>query len=317
MQATHGIIEIRTSSGTTICAPLATDTVLGRSPDYTTYCINASQIPSLWIQIRWFGNLRKPCWGWRKVTDNEYTVGPQRRGALENGWRLFSINQTIIHSSYPSQSKESRKPAPNKPAPEPTRIVVSITLIDDSPPSTLIYNLSAKQFLSDEQSASLIAKWPVDQNRAMIDGCIYLHPSHQIAQTEFRSSLSLESPSFYLEISRAEDGGCTMQIGDTDLNIHPPCKNSIRLLSLVPYIEERMAQGEEGFLSIEDAYIRWRELGGIGEPPRIAQDHADVRKILNQLGVVDAEKLFERSSENSKKARISIDPKQMKVEGFD
>jgi hypothetical protein len=271
-------IEIHGSGGSDR-RPLATSTLLGRHMS-CTWRVPVPQVPLFWLELRWAGG-----WAWRALAAAEETRGAGR--ALPGGWRRLAAGGRVVGPGG-----------------------AAVVLVEGGPPEPFAVDLERGDIASDDALDELVedradGPWPVDAEaqpwrlRPLEDGEVFraggrllrYHGGGATAATR-RSAASLASPRCALYLAAA-DRRWTLTVvnGDAEVQL-----SSEAVRALVPYAEARrddLPRG--GWLDLDDALVRWQDLGGRADSARerIAQDRSRLCRALGRAGVAAAPSLFE------------------------
>ena len=290
-----GTLEIRTAAGA-MRRPLALATLLGRHLA-CTWRVQSPQAPLFWLELRW---MRR--WNWRVLASDDETRGP---GRLEvGGWRALEVGNRILGPAG-----------------------IALVLVDDAAPEPFVVHLNSGEPVFDE-ALDQVVEWradgffPVgtesapDGVAALQDGQAFVGPTGQLFRfhaghgltSTVRSAVSVGSSELSVSLNptptlQMVEGGSTVELAAEFVRI------------AAPYLEARLQDAPiGGWLSLDEAYDRWLELGGSPDSDRnrVAQDRSRLCRSLAKQGVGAASTLFETRREASGcRTRISPDPARL------
>ncbi|MEM6929478.1 MAG: hypothetical protein AAF602_21235 [Myxococcota bacterium] len=290
------MLEIRTAEGSQR-RPLATTTLLGRHRA-CTWRIPSPHAPLFWIELRW---MRR--WSWRCLAGEENTRGP---GRVElGGWRALEVGSRVLGPCG-----------------------IGLVLVDDAPPEPFVVDLVSSRPLGGD-ALDQVVEWrasgffPVgaesdpDFVSSLDDGQAFVaagrllrfHAGHA-PMTTVRSAVSLQSPGCELTVSLRP--APALQLVDDTASIEVAAE-FVRVV--VPYVEARREDVPRGgWLSLDDAYGRWLEVGGSADSDRdrVAQDRSRLCRSLAKQGLAGASTLFETAREGAGwRTRVALPPDRL------
>jgi hypothetical protein len=248
--------------------------------------VPSPEVPAFWIEVRWtvLG------WRWRELVGG----GATRGGAsAEPGWRAFG--------AHPVRWGES----------------VALSLLGDAPPEEAVLGLEDGSVIQGTAIDGLLelsedARWlRVEEGRPArrvadgdvfcLDGCAYRYLAGIPVAPTAREAVQLLHRAVTLDISVAALVA-TFVRGARELVVTGEC---VRVLAVYA-----LARGAgEGWLTRDEAYAAWRELGGAAasEAVRLGWERGKLRTQLARQGALGVRDLFEtRVVEGVHETRLAL-----------
>jgi hypothetical protein len=250
--------------GRTTIIPLKEHTILGRSPK-SDILIRLSNVPSLWLEIRYI----QGHWLWNVLNGDDNTMGAGPY--THNHWRRFSKKIRFNNQ-------------------------ITLELIDDTAPQILIEDTD-KGFhqlndfpLIEQVSTSKfkVANQILENGTAFIyDGTIYtiwIPGSVHNTEDSVPSEMDLGILSLNLDACKA-----TFEFGPRKYLL---TGESVRALATYALA----LQGDTPWLTTEEAFVDWVNLGGSNESPteRITWERNKIMGKLSKQGLFPLSNLFQR-----------------------
>lgn len=266
--------RVQLTCGTTFgFRELAHSTLVGRHWSCDIVLPHADA-PLRWIELRWM--LGK--WGWRAVAREGDTIGPATW--LSPGWRLVE---------------------PGRRGTVKLREIATIELIDASPPAPFAVDLQTgrvllRKALQEVLSEAGYRQWRSAAGHPLADGDVLLiegrawrlHLPQRALQIE-ASTPSLLHADTLLKLDADSLTGA-FELGTEQVEL--PTEH-VRVL--LPYAEALVNEYDDAWLTRDEAYERWLDLGGNPESPaqRLGWIRGKVKSALAKRGLADVDALFE------------------------
>lgn len=257
------------------------------------------EAPLRWIELRWFLGR----WGWRALSREGDTIGPSTW--LRPGWRVLDPKDRATRLVR-------------------LREVAQIELIDGSAPKPHAIDLQSGRTLMHDALLDALAtmgmhQWRTPAGDPLRDGAVIvvggrplrLHLPQQ-AMVQPSEALSILHPDTILKIDRDTLDGA-FEVGPARIEL---AAEMVRVL--IPYAEARTNEYvyEDGWMTREETYERWKELGGNPSSPsqRIGWMRGKLKTYLARRGLQDVESLFESQRVGQWYAnRLGLQPEQIVV----
>jgi hypothetical protein len=260
--------------------PLPTACIVGRGPACLVR-VDHPACPAHWLELRWRGD----GWAWRALNAAERT---RATGAfIGDGWRAMEVGP--VRGTRVSLAGEAW-----------------IELVDAGPPEPFAWDVLADAPLTGDAldevaerrgEALLPLSAEGDATQALADGACWLHVGPDGPRTlrahvpapftpTLTTKIDLGRGGVHVEIDLAAQSATFVQ-GDARVSITGAC-----VRTLTTYARARSADG--GWLTAEEAWLAWSELGGPDGPPRevVAWERARLRRLLDRAGVAGVDALF-------------------------
>ncbi|MEL6908478.1 MAG: hypothetical protein AAFP22_23915, partial [Planctomycetota bacterium] len=215
-------------------------------------------------------------WSWRCLAGEDNTRGP---GRVElGGWRALEVGGRVLGPSD-----------------------VALVLVDDTPPEPFVVDLGTGRPLDDD-TLDQVVEWrasgffpvgaeadpdfvaPLEDGQSFVSAgrLLRFHAGHAPTTTA-RSAVSLQSGR--CEITVTLRPAPMLQVVDGTASVDVAAE-FVRVVA--PYLEARRDDVPRGgWLSLDDAYGRWLELGGSAnsDRDRVAQDRSRLCRSLAKQGL--------------------------------
>jgi hypothetical protein len=266
-------------------------------------CLADRSLPLYWVELRW----REKEWVWR-VLAAEARTKPQLPNQ-NKAWSLLSEDKGSVRIECLGGD------------------FVELVLLSAAPPELIIEDLQSGERHVGETLEGLVERhpngkvWALGQeppiHLPLQDGEVFsLHKNIYRAHvpSEIGSTVDLvfdvSAPDVFLSINIA-NLSATFSLDNSERILHG---EPVR--TLIVYAKARREEDElaGGWLTIEDAYEGWLQLGGRREskPERIAWERGKLRAMLAAQGVLGVETLFEvRKTRSLWENRLHIHPKNI------
>ncbi len=253
-------------------------------------------VPSHWLELRW----AEGHWRWRALAATARTRGV---GMLaDDGWRNLPL------------SSEAR--------PQRIRLddVLAVELVEGGAPEAFLVELQSGEVRTGGAMTEVIEVWddgtllPYEaeghRDARLQDGDVIVrdgrawrvHPAETPEPTA-RVCIDLAKPGASVDID-ADALRVTVHQGEADVTI---TGEHVRVLTT--YALARRDDDEGGWLAADEAWTRWRALGGNPQSPadRLGWDRGRCRAHLARLGVGNVELLFEaRRMQGAPQVRLGV-----------
>ncbi|MBX2801770.1 MAG: hypothetical protein KTR31_29090 [Myxococcales bacterium] len=276
-----GTLEIHTTTGS-VRRPLATTTLLGRHLA-CTWQVPSPHAPLFWVELRW-----RRRWSWRPLAGDEQTRGP---GRIElGGWRALQRGHRILGPG------DLALVLTDDAAPEP--FVVDMRSMDPIEGDALdqVVEWRSSGFFPVGSEADPDFTTPLEDSQPFQSGgrLLRFHAGQGLTST-VRTPVSVQSSGCEMAVSLRPSPA--VQLVDADTSVELTAEFA-RVAA--PYVEARIHDAPlGGWLSLDEAYTRWLDLGGSTDSTRdrMAQDRSRLCRSLAKRGVGAASTLFETRRE--------------------
>lgn len=244
-------------------------TILGRSPKCDVL-LTIQSVPNLWLELRYLNGH----WLWNVLNGDGDTVGAG--SYTENHWRIFSKKIKFGN-------------------------VISLELIDDSEPETLIEDqhkrfLPLSRFPTIEQSAKLSFQLGA---QTLTNGTAFVHENQiytlwvpgSTHSTEEKSIIDVHDGVLKIDLDALS---ATFDFGSRQYTLSGEAARTLAVYASA-------LEGDTSWVNTEEAYLDWIGLGGSSESPtdRINWERNKIMGKLNKQGTFPLVNLFQRRRQGS------------------
>lgn len=275
-----GFIDL-VMDGISIRRPLAAVTMLGRHAS-CTWPLADPRMPLFWVELRWWS----AGWCWRQL-GGEVRGVPRHAACIPPDWFLLHAGDHLTGAG------------------------VRLTLVDDTAPAPFAVDVAGGACIQEPELDKLVlmesdGPWPLGWERApesrgpledgsifTANGCAYRYHAGSPPPRTRGGLLDLGRRTCRLDLD-LDERGPSLRAWDGPAEV---VLRGAFLWALLPYMEARVEDVPfGGWLELEHAYSRWREVveGAASAPDRIGQDRSRSARALEQAGVAGARDLFER-----------------------